>query len=280
MSDPTSPSTTVPSPSSASPVSAAGAAPQSSSPSLPEVVEQDWGSLIGETDYDEPPVVAAPEPPTLQVEAPAEPPVEPAQPPVEAQPPEVPAQPVQPEGPTPEWRQGMVRQLAPRYEFTPETLEAFQETPEKVLPQLAALVHTNIIEDVARMIDASNEKLLPRILQGHLSKHEQSLLLRQKEAELVHTPYPKLREADPATVQALARSIAKKHPKSAPVDRVRMLAEAVYGLEGWEMPWRAAAPVAAPARPNGYTPVAPGAGGAGGPPRPADNPYSDPELLN
>lgn len=281
MADSPNPSTTAPSPS-PSPVSAAGGAPQS--PTVEPAPEGDWGTLL--TDYVEPvedsPQSSEPAPqsqapvepaPTPATPAPAEP-VEPATPPepVAAQPP------AQPEGPTPEWRQGMVRQLAPKYEFTPETREAFEDNPAGVMSQLAATVHVNIIEDVARMIDAANAQLLPQILQSHFSKQEQVSLIRQKEVELVHTPYPKLREADPATVQALAKSIAKKHPASAPADRVRMLAEAVYGLEGWEMPWKGAAP-AAPPKPSGYTPVAPGAGG-GSPPRPADNPFADPELLN
>jgi hypothetical protein len=282
MTDQSNPSQTVPDP--AAPVSATGVAPQSSSPSpSPEVVEQDWGSLLGDVEQEDPapaPVAAAPEPP-----APA--PVEPAQPtppepaalaePVVAQPP------AQPEGPTPEWRQGVVRQLTPRYEFAPETIEAFQEAPEKVLPQLAAQVHANIIEDVARMIDAANQQILPKILEGHFSQRDQAAVMRERERELVHVPYPKLREADPDVVRSIAKGIAKAHPTSKPADRVRMLAEKVYAAEGWEMPWKGtpAAPVApVAARPNGYTPVAPGAGGAGGPPRPADNPFSDPDLLN
>lgn len=289
MADPSNPSPTAPSGPSPAPVSAAGVAPQSSSPSTSnEVVEQDWGSLVGEDFGDEPPApVATQEPPASPTpEASAIEPVEPAQPPTPepAQPkqPAVAQQPAAPEGPTPEWRQGMVRQLAPRYEFTPETVEAFQEAPEKVLPQLAATLHTNIIEDVARMIDAANQQILPRILDGHFSKRDQAATLREKERELVHTPYPKLKEADPAVVRAMAQSIAKAHPTSKPADRIRMLAERVYGAEGWEMPWKSGGPAPTPAapRPSGYTPAAPHATGSAGAPRPADNPFSDPELLN
>lgn len=170
----------------------------------------------------------------------------------------------------------MVQRLTPRYTFDEATTEAFHENPQLVLPQLAATLHMNILEDVAKMVDAHNEQFLPTAFEKFFGTRISSMQAQAAEQQEVYAPYPKLKEVPKDEQRAIAQAIARKHPKSSRAERIRLFAEAVYAVNGWEMPWKKAqgpVPEGRPA-PTGYVPISPAAGGP--PPAPtSDNPFEN-----
>lgn len=177
--------------------------------------------------------------------APAEP-VQPAQEPVVA--PEAPVQTAVTPEQVKEFRDRFQASLVDHYKFSEDDALALQTEPEKVLPQMAARLHMEVLDNVMQHVYQALPTVIESTTQGSVRE--------QKAQEEFYGAWPELREHG-AQVLQMGQMYRQMNPKATPQEAIQRIGEltmVALGLKRAEAPG-AQAPET-PAAP--FRPAAPG----------------------
>lgn len=212
----------------------------------------DWGDITSADDgmMEEPEAVKAPEPTEDPDEALANAPAQEAEPAAQEA---LPPQPEIPQGVqfTPEQiaaaEQAYMKQLASFYAFDEDSAVQLQTEPEKILPQLAARLHVDVMKNVM----AQMQGVLPQLVQ-----QVQSVSTREAGAQdLFFKAWPELKGYDQQVLQ-VGKMYRQMNPNASPEEAVQRIGELAMTAMGMQR--KSAQAMAAPAPQGAFRPSVPG----------------------
>lgn len=199
-----------------------------------------------EEEIETPPAEPAPAPVEEPAATPAEPEV-PAQEIPEA--PVIPAQaPITPEQ-LAEYKANFQTHLTKQYAFSEEEVLSLQTEPEKVLPQMAARLHMEVLDNVMQHV----YQALPNVIQSHT----QSSLREQKAQEEFFGAWPELRGAEQQVLQ-MGQMFRQMNPKATPQEAIQRIGEITMAALGKKRATAPAAETFPEPPPAPFRPAAPG----------------------
>ena len=228
-----------------------GPAPQEDSTSVDD--GDKWASFMdGDDDVGEELAEEPVEPPAASEPAPA--PAAPEEPaPVAAEPPLQPPAPapVVPQA-TPEElaaaRKVYETQIAARYAISEEDALLLQTEPEKVLPQMAARIYADVMQDVTQQVMG----IMPQVIQGYTQSTARET---QAQSEFFGA-WPELKGHDQQVLQmgAMFRQLNPNAPPQEAIAKIGEMTMAALGLKRQQQVGQSAPPPAA----QQFRPAAPG----------------------
>lgn len=252
----------------------------------------DWASLNDDVPLgadegggsdDDSGVDASPTPSTQPVETPEEKPEPEATTPDPAAP--KPVTPVQEEAPvkTPEeqaaesaaltkrfeeWRQSEEKRLTGEYQFDEDTAARLQTEPELVLPELAAKMHMQVMQQVVETVQRMMPSMVQPVLQNTTREAEAATFFTSHNSDLNLND-----AATRSAIQEAGIAFRKMNPKATPEEAAKGIGQMVRVARGLPTP-----PPAVKEKASPHRPAAAGARGSSASSKPAANQWS--ELLD
>ena len=123
-----------------------------------------------------------------------------------------------------EWRAKREATLRKEYELDEETAERFRTEPETVIPELAARIRLDIVQDVMEQ--------LPATIRQEVGLHTKVSEREAKAEKLFFSVNPGLRAVDQKLIVEVGALWRSKNPKASPQDAAVGIGKAVAALTG------------------------------------------------
>lgn len=123
-----------------------------------------------------------------------------------------------------EWERGRLAGLTKAYSIDDETAERFRTEPEVVLPELAARLHHEAVQEVMRE--------LPAIIRGEFAKNQKLYTTEMRARNEFYKGNPQLKGVSPDLITQVGMMWRKANPKATAQEAIKGIGEAVSVFVG------------------------------------------------